>query len=100
MLFIDLNVTSPDLDCSNISGPDEEDSLDEVSQPSRESLQKFDEEVSRIDLRLKTFQDFGRLYRLYPGSFYDHDKSGWFCAKCKSFAPASSSSNPWISGGM
>ena len=65
-----------------------------------EKIEEFNVSLARSDLRLKTFQDMGNLYRLYPGSYYDHDKCGWFCRKCQSYASPSSFSNPWISSGV
>ena len=58
------------------------------------------DEPGNIDLRLQTFQDMGRLMRLYPGAYFDFDKSGWLCRKCQAFAFLSSESNPWTSGGV
>ena len=52
-----------------------------------------------VDLRLRTFQDMGRLCRLYPGAYFDHDKAGWLCRKCQAFSYASTE-NPWISSGV
>ena len=64
-------------------------------------IQKFDEErVINVDLRLRTFQDMGRLCRLYPGAYYDHDLNAWFCRKCQAFSFPGSASNPWISTGV
>ena len=65
-----------------------------------DNLNRFDLQKENIDLRLRTFQDIGRLSKLYPGAYYDHDKNGWFCRKCQAFGPVSSASNPWISGGV
>ena len=65
-----------------------------------DNLNKLDLKPVEIDLRLRTFQDMGRLSSLYPGAYYDHYMNGWFCRKCQSFAPASASSNPWISDGV
>ena len=53
-----------------------------------------------VDLRLRTFQDMGRLCRLFPGAYFDHDKVGWLCRKCQSFSFPSTQSNPWISSGV
>ena len=55
---------------------------------------------SKVDLRLRTFQDMGRLCRLFPGAYFDHDKGAWLCRKCQSFAFPSMASNPWISEGV
>ena len=66
-----------------------------------DDIQKFDEErVINVDLRLRTFQDMGRLCRLYPGAYYDHDLNAWFCRKCQAFSFPGSASNPWISTGV
>ena len=62
------------------------------------------EEVNKLydnpDLRLRTFQDMGRLCKLFPGSYFDHDKGAWMCRKCQAFACPSSARNPWISTGV
>ena len=62
-----------------------------------EDLGTLDADQARMDLRLRTFQDMGRLCRLYPGAYFDHDKGAWFCRKCQSFAFPSSATNAWIS---
>ena len=54
----------------------------------------------KVDFRLKTFQDMGRICTLFPGAYFDHGKSGWFCRKCQAFALPGSFSNPWISKGV
>ena len=54
----------------------------------------------KVDLRLHTFQTMGRMCRLFPGAYYDHDKNAWCCRKCQAFSFPSSASNPWISNGV
>ena len=56
--------------------------------------------VGRVNLRLRTFQDMGRLCQLFPGAYFDHDKGAWLCRKCQAFSNSSSCSNPWISEGV
>ena len=59
-----------------------------------------DKPAQRVDLRLRTFQDMGRLCRLFPVAYFDHDKGAWLCRKCQAFAFPNSGSNPWISEGV
>lgn len=73
---------------------------DDVDVSMESKIKDMDDSTAKIDLRLKTFQDLGKLYRLYPGSYFNHDKCGWFCRKCQSYALPSSFSNPWISSGV
>ena len=66
-----------------------------------ENLEKLeDEPLLKVDLRLRTFQDMGRLCRLFPGAYYDHDKNAWCCRKCQAFSFPRSASNAWISIGV
>ena len=53
-----------------------------------------------VDLRLQTSQAMGRLCRLFPGAYFDHDKCGWCCRKCQAFSFPSSVKNPWVSSGV
>ena len=64
-----------------------------------DDLNRFDQKNAGVDLRLRTFQDIGRLSKLYPGAYYDHDQNGWFCRKCQAFASPTAASNPWVTGG-
>ena len=53
---------------------------------------------AKLDLRLYSFQEMGRISELFPGAYFDFSKRGWMCRKCLSLAKPSS--NPWISSGV
>ena len=59
-----------------------------------------DQPRSNVDLRLRTFQDMGRLCKLFPGAYFDHDKCAWLCRKCQAFSFPCTATNPWISSGV